>query len=199
MNRIILILILVGISIYLYYNLFKLDYFGNKNVQPQPKLNKNIKQNNRHVHFAPNEIILGPSNRSNHEIDHEHYHEQHAPQHAQHAQHAPQPQHVQQHVPQPQHVQQHVPQPQHVQHVQHVTPHVQQHVPQPVEHASYQSSQLQHIQNNQWDDTFNNSMQSSNINNELINTDNFIDDIFIKPIEINNTNLTLSENEYFNY
>jgi len=35
-------------------------------------------------------------------------------------------------------------------------------------------------------------------NTNLINTDSFIDDIFIKPIEISNTNLTLSENEYFN-
>jgi len=36
--------------------------------------------------------------------------------------------------------------------------------------------------------------QDTNINNP----DTYFDDIFIKPIEISNTNLTLSENEYFN-
>jgi hypothetical protein len=127
MNRIILILLLIGIGIYVYYYIVKSGYYDNafSNVKPKKVVqNKEYKNNNRHVHFAQNEIILGENdnNKSYNEINED-------------------------------------------------------------------------INKSSYDIPIN---KSFNQNTNFINTDTYIDDIFIKPIEISNTNLTLSENEYFN-
>lgn len=127
MNRIILILLLIGIGIYVYYYIVKSGYYDKafSNIKPikQPQ-NKDYRNNNRHVHFAQKEIILGDND------DKKEYNE----------------------------------------------------INENINRVSY-------------DIPVN---KSFNQNSNFINTDTYIDDIFIKPIEISNTNLTLSENEYFN-
>jgi hypothetical protein len=115
MNRIILLLILVGIGIYIYYTMFKSENHENVKKYNLPKRYYEEK-NNRHVHFAPKDQVF--------------------------------------------------------------------------------EQKIQKIES--YDEVNNVSNKSFNENPNLINTDSFIDDIFIKPIEISNTNLTLSENEYFN-
>jgi hypothetical protein len=127
MNRIILILLLIGIGIYIYYYIVKSGYYNNafSNVKPiKHQQNKDYRNNNRHVHFANEDIILGDNdnNKSYNEINED------------------------------------------------------------INRKSYDSP----------------VNKSFNQNTNFINTDTYIDDIFIKPIEISNTHLTLSENEYFN-
>jgi hypothetical protein len=123
MNRIILILLLIGIGIYVYYYVVKSSYYNDKLSNVKKVQNKD-NNNNRHVHFAQKEIILGDNddNKSYNEIN-------------------------------------------------------------------------ENINRVSYDIPVN---KSFNQNTNFINTDTYIDDIFIKPIEISNTNLTLSENEYFN-
>jgi hypothetical protein len=127
MNRIILILLLIGIGIYVYHYIVKSGYYDNafSNVKSKKIIqNKDYRNNNRHVHFAPKEIILGDTDdeKSYNEIN-------------------------------------------------------------------------ENINRGSYDIPVN---KSFNQNANFINTDTYIDDIFIKPIEISNTHLTLSENEYFN-
>jgi lipopolysaccharide export LptBFGC system permease protein LptF len=123
MNRIILILLLIGIGICVYYYIVKSGYY-NDSLSNVKKMHNKDYNNNRHVHFAQKEIILGDNddNKSYNEIN-------------------------------------------------------------------------ENINRVSYDIPVN---KSFNQNTNFINTDTYIDDIFIKPIEISNTNLTLSENEYFN-
>ena len=67
MNRIILILLLISIGVYVYYYIVKSGYYDNKFLNVKPKNiipNKNYSNNNRHVHFAQKEIILGDNDNN---------------------------------------------------------------------------------------------------------------------------------------
>lgn len=189
MNRIILLLILIGIGIYLYNTMYRSDNYNNI-ISPY-KSNKLPKQNNRHVRFSPKEIILGPTEKTYINYNRE---EKNLQQHHQHLQQQQQQMQHQQQQQQQQQMQQ-------MQQQQQMQKHQQQQQQQVQKHQQQQQQHVQQQQPNQsqWSDTYDNSHQLPNVNDNLINTDTFIDDIFIKPAEIDNTNLTLSENEYFNY